>query len=112
MVVRCLRDFPARGVCRVHTFAHACVLLHTVRAGRVRLHITRMAENPKTSGGRHVAHYSFVLTDYHPSWLGFERWCGTMADDECEHGKTPAERIADPSCCTCGDYVRYPRDRA
>ena len=63
-----------------------------------------------TTGGRSHKHYSFVLTDYAPSWRGFERWCGTMADDECEHGRTPAERHADPACCACGDDVTYARD--
>ena len=61
-------------------------------------------------GGRMHGHFHFVMTDYRPSYRDFEQRCGTMADDECEHGRTPAERIADPACCTCGDDVRYPRD--
>ena len=53
-------------------------------------------------GGNMVGHWHFVLTDYHPSDLGFEDRCGTMVDDECEHGRTPRERISDPSICACG----------
>jgi hypothetical protein len=58
----------------------------------------------------HVATVSFVLTDYYPEWRDFESWCGTMADDECAHGHTPAERIADPSVCACGGSPQLSAD--
>lgn len=53
-------------------------------------------------GGNTVGHWSYVMTDYHPDWRDFEQKIGTMADDECAHGKTPAERIANPAVCACG----------
>lgn len=64
----------------------------------------------KTTGGGSHRHFSFVLTEYHPSWRDFERWAGTLADDECIHGRTPAERSADPRVCPCRTRPRYPRD--
>jgi len=52
-------------------------------------------------GGSHAGRVHYVEPSYWPAWRGFEQWCGTMADDECEHGKTPAERRKDPDCCEC-----------
>jgi len=49
--------------------------------------------------------WSLHLTDYQPAWRDFERMCGTMADDECEHGRTPLERERDPSVCPCSTTV-------
>lgn len=62
------------------------------------------------TGGRRVGHWFYVSTDYFPAWRDFEARCGTLADDECVHGKTPAERNADPAACACGDEVRFARD--
>ena len=50
----------------------------------------------------HAATVSFVLTDNYPDWRNFEQICGTMADDECAHGRTPLERSNDPTVCACG----------
>ena len=52
-------------------------------------------------GGCHSGGWHFVEPAYWPAWRDFELWCGTMADDECEHGKTPAERANNPSVCKC-----------
>lgn len=54
------------------------------------------------TGGRDAGAYAFVLTDYFPAWRNFETICGTMADDECSHGRTPLERERDPNVCACG----------
>lgn len=61
------------------------------------------------SGGSRVQHWHWVSTDYYPAWRNFEHDCGTMADDECLHGRTPAERIADPMVCACGGSPQLPR---
>lgn len=60
-----------------------------------------MSSSDYLRGGRSHGHWHYVSTDYYPDWRDFEAKIGTLADDECAHGRTPAERIGDPTVCAC-----------